>query len=169
MLQALTLVDGRDREMRVPGANSRWSHPRPLSLAWLCRLLMAGLGGAGAFDVSFADAWRSDIEPETGGWRDSCETVRRKISALTRGGAAFWVGITSDGEEGVHRRWNAKYRGLGMTNIAAVYKTSSDAFCRAMEADLVTFYGDAADNLAGGGGGGRSDKKPYIVYVAFQR
>jgi hypothetical protein len=131
---------------------------------------MAAHGGAGAVAlVSFGEAWRGDIEAETGGWRDRLETVRRKISGLTRGGIPFWVGITSDGMAGVHRRWDAKYRGLGMTNIAAVYETSSDEFCRRMEEDLVKYYEERADNLASGGAGGRSDKKPYIVYVAYKR
>ncbi len=115
--------------------------------------------------TSFGDAFRGDIEPATGGWRDQSEPVKRKVSALVRG-SRFWIGIASNGEKGVESRWNQKYKGVGMQSIAIVYQTSSDSFRKAIEKELIDFYEDRCDNKIGGGGGG-SGTGPYVVYVAW--
>ena len=91
--------------------------------------------------ASFAAAFRRDVEPMTGGWDASSESVKRKISGLTRGASSMWVGIASQGERGAEGRWNAKYKGLGLQHFAIVYVTSSDNFRKAMESELTQFYG----------------------------
>lgn len=117
--------------------------------------------------VDFDTAFRSDVDPASGGWRASEETVRRKVSALTRNFSSMWVGIASNGSSGMRDRWNAKYKGLGMTSIACVYTTTSDSFRKEMEKSLTSFYGTLLDNAVGGGGGS-SGTAPYAVYVAWK-
>ena len=114
----------------------------------------------------FNDAFRDDIEPETGGWKDSLTTVKKKISKMTSGSDGMWIGIASNGVDGARARWNAKYKGLGMRYMAIAYSTSSDHFRKEMESDLVDFYGEQLDNKVDGGGGGHGSA-PYVVYVAW--
>ena len=117
--------------------------------------------------TSFGDALRSDIEPASGGWRAESSTVRRKVSALVRDSRNFWIGIASNGIDGVRARWNAKYKGLGMDSIAIVYETTSDSFRKNIEDDLIDFFQDSCDNKVAGGGGGHGSA-PYAVYVAWR-
>jgi hypothetical protein len=116
--------------------------------------------------TSFNDAFRDDIDPETGGWKDSLTTVKKKISKMTSESDGMWIGIASNGVDGARARWNAKYKGLGMRYMAIAYETSSDHFRKEMERDLCEFYGDYVDNEKGGGGGGHGSA-PYVVYVAW--
>eukprot|EP01039_Chlorochromonas_danica_P002208 gene2208-2411_t len=104
-------------------------------------------------EIDFSTAYRSDIEQCSGGWIDQSETVKRKISALTREYNSMWIGIASDGETGLRERWNQKYKRLNMKHIVAVYVTESDSFRKKMEALLIEFYRDHVDNERGGGGG----------------
>lgn len=122
---------------------------------------------------SFSEAFQSDINAETGGWRECQEFVCRKISALTRGATGMWVGIASRGDNGVRDRWNAKYRELGMYYIAIVYEMGSDRFRKQMEDSLIDFYRnnfarqDIMHNVVGGGGGPEGTP-PYSVYAAWR-
>ena len=116
--------------------------------------------------TSFNDAFRQDIQPEKGGWKDSATAVRKKISKMTSGSDGMWIGIASSGVDGARGRWNAKYKGLGMRHMAIVYETSSDHFRKEMEADLVQFYSEHLDNVNEGGGGGHGSA-PYVVYVTW--
>ena len=116
--------------------------------------------------TSFDDAFRRDIMPSTGGWSAESSTVKRCISQLTRNAASCWIGIASNGRDGCRARWNSKYKGLGMSNMAAVYTTTSDHFRKALEEELIDYYGSRLDNMVGGGGGG-SGTPPYTVYVAW--
>ena len=137
----------------------------------LCGSASGGGGGGGAPPTPFAAAFRGDVEPETGGWADVSATVKRKVSALTRGARSMWIGIASRGREGARGRWDAKYKALGMRHFALVYETSSDHFRKAMEAELTAFYGIKSqggflDNVVEGGGGGHGSP-PYVVYLAW--
>jgi hypothetical protein len=116
---------------------------------------------------TFDDAFRRDIEPVSGGWRAVNSTARRKIAGLVRGSRNFWIGIASNGVDGVRARWNAKYKGLGMDSIAIVYETTSDSFRKNIEDDLIEFFEDSCDNKVAGGGGGYGSA-PYAVYVAWR-
>lgn len=118
-------------------------------------------------EVFFREAYRTDLKPTTGIWNEKSETVKRKVSAWTRNYNSMWIGITSNGEKGLRQRWNDKYKGLGMTQIAAVYETSSEEFRRKMEKELTEFYKEHADNVAPGGGGRNAGNPPLLVYVAW--
>lgn len=119
--------------------------------------------------VDFESAFRSDITPITGRYFDDAVHTRlhQIISALTRDGKPFWIGVTSGGVEGCRNRWNNKYKFVGMNSIALVYQTSSGDMVRRMEADLIGFYEEHAENPIGGGGGGQGEP-PYFVYVAWR-
>jgi hypothetical protein len=103
--------------------------------------------------VDFNIAYRADIIPCSGGWDDQLSSIRHKVSALTRNYRNMWIGICSQEEIGLRQRWNSKYKGLGMTRIAAVYRTESDSFRKKVEKDLVAFYEAQLDNENDGGGG----------------
>ena len=109
--------------------------------------------------TDFGTAFRSDINPATGGWRDQSETVKRKASALTRTASKWWIGVASNGEAGCRQRWNAKYKALGMQHMA---------FRAEMERELIDFFSEHVDNAVGGGGGGASDDGGYCVYIAWK-
>lgn len=117
--------------------------------------------------VSFDDAFRRGVDPTTGGWIATLETVTRRISALAGKDSVSWVGITSSGADGCRARWNAKYKGLGMKHMAAVYSSASHSFVSNMEAELVKHYGHCVDNAIGGGGGAIGEP-PYVVYAVWE-
>ena len=118
--------------------------------------------------VSFADAYRRDVFPATGGYLDAQEEVKRKISALTRNATGFWIGIASETELGMEARWNQKYKPRGFNQIALVYKTDSDNFRKQIEAELIRFYADHVHNEIGGGGGS-AGTPPYAVYIVWKQ
>ena len=117
--------------------------------------------------TSFDVAYNKAILPTTGGYVQMSEEVKRRCSALTRGSTAMWVGIASQGEQGMRGRWNSKYKALGLNRIVAIYETSSDSFRKGMEKELTRFYGGILDNVNAGGGGGIGSP-PYFVYVAWK-
>lgn len=92
-----------------------------------------------------------------------------KISSLTNG-SKFWIGITSDGLDGVRRRWNQEYKQCGMHHIAVVYTTSSDNYRRNAETDLIEYFKQQRANIQNenAGGGGPTGPPPYSVYVAWE-
>ena len=120
---------------------------------------------------SFNEAFRSDIEALTGGRHAVFESVKRRVSQLTRTRTTMWIGIASNGVvDGCRARWNAKYKAEGMQHMAAVYRTNSERFRRDLETDLVEFYKNVddvrIDNVARGGAG-REGTPPFVVYVAW--
>ena len=115
----------------------------------------------------FKDAFRDDIVPFSGVYKDAQTSVRQSISALIRNATAFWIGVSSDGVEGCQFRWNAKYKHqYPMQWLARVYETTSESFRNKMEAELIEFYKDHCENKIGGGGANAGDP-PYSVYVAW--
>lgn len=137
--------------------------------------------------VSFEKAYHRDITPSTGGWRSSSSEVLQHIkSTLARYNASSgWVGIYSNGESGLRKRWNDKYKGLGMNHVAVFYETSSDSFRKEMETFLVNKISEYAprsfsfesSNLIDGGGTyddddihvvGPNGAPPMGVYVAWR-
>ena len=116
----------------------------------------------------FVHAYRSGVDPYSGGYQQASTKVKKCISALTRDGKAtgMWIGYTSSGEAGLKGRWNAKYKLIGMQHIAMVYVSDSIDFARNMEVLLIDFYVDHVDNL-NAGGGGPVGQPPYVVYVAW--
>jgi hypothetical protein len=116
--------------------------------------------------VSFTDAYRDDIVPCT---MSTVEALYIRVSALLRGSKNFWVGLTSNGTEGLVNRWNSKYKALGMTNIAWIYRTSSSRLAGRMEAEIIDFYKEHADNERAGNGGNNGTHAPFVVYLAWKQ
>eukprot|EP00731_Ephydatia_muelleri_P006213 Em0003g461a len=90
--------------------------------------------------IPFDNAYRSDVEPSRGHWNETATEMIQRIDDLLRGSNNRWIGITSDGKEGIRRRWNAKYRELKMKHIAWVYSTDSDKYRQNAESDLTHHY-----------------------------
>ncbi len=86
--------------------------------------------------------------------------MKTRVSALTRKNLvrAFKIGITCNPESRC-LHYTAEY-----DEMVVIYRTSSDARVRALEAALVDHNWDHSDNLAPGGGGGRG-RPPYFLYV----
>ena len=121
----------------------------------------------------FGDAYREDMEPFTGFLSDTISSLKRSISSFTRGCKNAWIGITSDGEVGLQKQWNSKYKHLGMKHIAWVYSTSSERSCKNARDELVDFYGlkcegkGILDNERSREGP-RGRRTPYVVFVAWR-
>lgn len=100
------------------------------------------------------------------GWPSQVNLVPR-ISAIARTdrASAFKIGITCDPSQ---RASQYRASGARYSEMIVVYRTDSDTHVRNIEADLVEYFRDRADNLTGGGGGGRG-APPYYVYVVVQR
>ncbi|KAL5502402.1 hypothetical protein EMCRGX_G009172 [Ephydatia muelleri] len=91
--------------------------------------------------IPFDNAYCKDVEPSRGHWNHRTATeVIQCIAHFLHGSKHRWIGITSAGEEGIHCRWNEKYRELGMVHIAWVYSTDSDQYCRDAESDLTHHF-----------------------------
>ena len=72
-------------------------------------------------------------------------TLKRRISAHTRNGAPFWIGITSDGEDGCRNRWNTKYSYYGMNRFRMLHTPCDINQCKQMERLLIRFYKERAE------------------------
>ncbi|KAL0231829.1 hypothetical protein GEMRC1_011233 [Eukaryota sp. GEM-RC1] len=103
--------------------------------------------------MDFSSAYRSKIEPSTGGYLQVFEQLKGSIRGyIRRNSAKHWfVGITSGGANGLRTRWNGKYKALGYTHIICVYSTGSQAFSKNLEAKLVEHFNhyDSLDNKRG--------------------
>lgn len=102
-------------------------------------------------------------EPVSGFPADATESIKRKCSAHLRDCREFYVGITSNGDDGLKSRRN---RWATMTSSLFIPRN----FRRAIESELVDFYGpqrvDGSCANMIGGGGGPMGQPPYYVYVA---
>lgn len=106
--------------------------------------------------------WPSNVLPEL------MSLVRDKVQHP--GVARFFIGIASNGDQGVRNRWNEKYRKRGYSEMCIVYSTSSDDHRKQIEKALVTALWDMErlDNEIGGGGGPASQNNQYSVYLALK-
>ena len=115
----------------------------------------------------FKDAFRHDIPPFKGGYKEAQTSVRQSISALTRNATAFWIGVACGGVEGCKVQWNANYKHQHpMQWLARVYETDSEPFHSKMKAELIEFYKGRCENQIARGGG-RAGPPPYSVFVAW--
>ena len=89
-------------------------------------------------------------------------SFRRRISACTRGGQSFKIGITGDPE-----RRKAGYDGM-YDRMIVLYETTSERNARDFERRLIDDYGDRSDNERRGGGGNVSGP-PFYLYVVTNR
>lgn len=111
-----------------------------------------------------------NAHPASGGYHDVQETVTRSASQHVRSDSdvkEFYIGIASNGEQGLANRFNAKYKDLGYDEITPLYTTSSDSFRKGMEEQLIDHLAShpKCSNAIGGGGGpvGSGDMSVYIA------
>ncbi|KAL0205520.1 hypothetical protein P9112_000827 [Eukaryota sp. TZLM1-RC] len=122
--------------------------------------------------TDFSSAYREDIKPHTGGYLQVYEKLSPSLRAYVRRNAVenWFVGITSNGKEGLRARWNGKYKKRDFHKIIWLYSTGSQDFARRLETKLVQGFEHytTIDNERGGGGGNNSRKPPYVVYCAYK-
>ena len=94
----------------------------------------------------------------TGRPEDIVSSLRRTVSALTRNGRQFKVGITNNPEI----RWKSYQNHY--EEMLVVYKSSSLKHVRELESALIDHNWEFGDNLIGGGGGNYGEP-PYYLYV----
>lgn len=106
----------------------------------------------------------------TGGWRSSLESIRRKISALTREPAVYYVGRTSGADPitAMKTRYDDYKKVNLLSRMYAVYGSSSESSTKNMEDDLAKYYYDHGGCLNRvPDKRGRTGSGPYFyVYVA---
>ncbi len=85
-------------------------------------------------------------------------TLRRRISALTRGDAFFKIGITSNPNS------RASQYGDEYDEMVVLYRTTSNRFVRKLETVLIEEYWEHCNNEIGGGGG-QIGSAPYYLYI----
>lgn len=97
-----------------------------------------------------------------GGWPSQIiSTMRRRVSAYTRAGIPFKIGITNDPYA---RASQYDYNEPYYDEMILIYGTSSINHVRELEAVLIDYYWDFCDNSIGGGGG-RVGIGPYYLYI----
>lgn len=83
-------------------------------------------------------------------------TIKKKVSQFASQNSAIYVGKTS-GRSGLQERYNNKYKDQRFDSIVPIYKTSSAANARKVEALAIEHakagYGKKVKNAVAGGGG----------------
>ena len=110
----------------------------------------------------------------TGGRHEVVEKLRRKISGFSqvdRNVRAMYIGIASGEDVGraLWRRFDDYKRENNINEMIAVYRSTSERFCRDIERDLTEFYDSHTLNRTGGGGGRRTLQPNKWVYLALSR
>lgn len=100
-------------------------------------------------------------EVQTGWPNQIISTMRRRISAYTRAGIEFKIGITNDPYA---RASQYEYNEPYYDEMILIYGTSSINHVRELEAVLIDYYWAVCDNSIGGGGG-RVGAGPYYLYI----
>lgn len=79
-----------------------------------------------------------------------------------------WVGMSGDGDQGLRKRWNSKYRD-GFNALIVVYETSNIEDCRNMERALIAELGkDKIFNKSKGGEGNTGKKQPFLSIYCLE-
>ena len=99
----------------------------------------------------------------TGAPSQAISTLRRRISAYTRDGTLFKIGITNNPS----RRKSQYEDDTDYDEMIVLYRTSSDSFQRQLEQTLIVDYWDRCDNSIQGGGG-RPTNGPYYLYIVIE-
>ena len=102
----------------------------------------------------------NDSNISTGWPNQVITTLLRRISAYTRGGISFKIGITS----GYYTRAGWYRRNTRYSEMILLYQTSSDDHARDLERDMIDYYWEYCDNSISGGGGSMSGP-PYYLYI----
>ena len=77
---------------------------------------------------SFEEAYRTDLDPSTGGYIDVTTEVKQKISARKKNSTKFLIGMASGASGCLQKRWEEVCESKKMRWITEVYKTSSSNF-----------------------------------------
>jgi len=120
---------------------------------------------------NFSEAYESEYEPYTGGYNKNFDSIVHSITSLIgkRNMEEFFIGICSQGTEGLEDRWNQKYKNYGYTGIIPLYQTSSDSFRKELETQLTEkFWNGEKRGNERKGGGGPIGTPPYFVYIAYK-
>jgi hypothetical protein len=110
---------------------------------------------------------------------ETAENVLERVQALARKlvtsapkgfscrPADIWVGVCR--EDALKDRWNQKYI-VGMTHIAAVYKTTTSEYANDMEKQLMKKMAGniGVANPRGRGGMTDAEKVSFVVYIAWR-
>ena len=78
----------------------------------------------------------------------------------------FWTGKTS-GNKGMNKRYNDKYKKLGMKNIIELCRVYNENLAYEIERKIVNQHKQNLYNATKGGSGGRASSGPYIIYISF--
>lgn len=100
----------------------------------------------------------------TGAPSQAISTLRRRISAFTRDGTPFKIGITSD----PYRRKSQYEDDTDYDEMIVLYRTSSDRYQRQLEQTLIDDYWDECDNSIQGGGGRPASGPSYYLYIVIE-
>lgn len=119
--------------------------------------------------------------------RDECQTghvheivarLRRRVGSFAREDynvRDIYIGIASgtDYEHALWRRYDYRKHEKGITEMIAIYRSSSQQSCRdverQLEKHLAQEYSDRRLNRTGGGGGAPSSQPYHFVYLAVKR
>jgi hypothetical protein len=123
---------------------------------------------------TFDEAYFRSGRMSRGGWLSVKPDVIAEINNMVVHGGinTMWIGICSNGESGLRDHWNRKYKALGMMWIVPIYETSSDAFRRNMQQEVIAhFQGSPYVNIENlrSSHGGTAGSPPYFLYVACTR
>eukprot|EP00698_Gefionella_okellyi_P018648 TRINITY_DN5617_c0_g1_i1.p1 TRINITY_DN5617_c0_g1~~TRINITY_DN5617_c0_g1_i1.p1 ORF type:complete len:131 (-),score=25.39 TRINITY_DN5617_c0_g1_i1:34-426(-) len=104
------------------------------------------------------------------------ESLHRSVAQYIRAGSnvtKFYIGIASgdDAIRAIRRRYDEYKFDEGISEVIALYSSSSEDYTRAVETDLEQFFRQHQRNInrVGGGGGRTSSGPQYFVYIALRR
>ena len=115
-------------------------------------------------------------ESMTGGKSAVLEALTRRIAAYAREDSnvkKMYIGIASggDADSALRRRYDDYKAEEGITEMVAIYVSSSEGNTRDVEDALVAYFDSHSRciNRTGGGGGRPSAGPNYYVYLALRR
>ena len=100
-------------------------------------------------------------ELSTGRPEDALEGLRRAVAQYARDARGFRIGRTSSPES----RWTSEYQDI-YSEMVVIYETSSQDHVAEVEAALIEFFADDADNDQEGSSGPWGEP-PYYGYVVL--
>lgn len=112
----------------------------------------------------------------TGGKHEVLESLTRSVAQICRSDSnvkSMYIGIASgnNAEQAMRRRYDDYKREEGISEMIALYSSSSEGNTRAIETELEAHFRSHGRNInrTGGGGGRESSGPNYYVYVAIRR
>ena len=123
-------------------------------------------------ETMFNDAFVSNHNPVTGGYKRAAPKVTARIILLTRQRmGSFWIGKTSGAIDGCRARWG-KYKNMKirMNKMSIVYASKNQHYALKMEKIQIERFRQVINNKTRGGGGryAATHKMPFVVYIAWR-